>query len=34
LFSRPLPAEQLTALLREPPTDFLLHRGQSSKTVM
>jgi EAL domain-containing protein (putative c-di-GMP-specific phosphodiesterase class I) len=34
LFSRPLPAEQLTALLREPPTDFLLHHGQRCKTVM
>jgi diguanylate cyclase (GGDEF)-like protein/PAS domain S-box-containing protein len=34
LFCRPLPAEQLTTLLREPPTDFLLHRSQSSKTVM
>ena len=34
LFCRPLPAEQLTTLLREPPTDFPLYRGQSSKTVM
>ncbi|OWW18468.1 putative bifunctional diguanylate cyclase/phosphodiesterase [Noviherbaspirillum denitrificans] len=34
LFCRPLPAEQLTTLLREPPTDFLLHRSQSSKTEM
>jgi diguanylate cyclase (GGDEF)-like protein/PAS domain S-box-containing protein len=34
LFCRPLPAEQLTTLLREPPTDFLLHRSQSGKTVM
>jgi diguanylate cyclase (GGDEF)-like protein/PAS domain S-box-containing protein len=34
LFCRPLPAEQLTTLLREPPTDFFLHRSQSCKTVM
>lgn len=34
LFCQPLPAEELTTLLREPPTDFFLHRGQSSKTVM
>jgi diguanylate cyclase (GGDEF)-like protein/PAS domain S-box-containing protein len=34
LFCRPLPAEQLSTLLREPPTAFLLHRSQSGKTVM
>ncbi len=34
LFCRPLPAEQLSTLLREPPTDLLLHRSQSGKTVM
>jgi EAL domain-containing protein (putative c-di-GMP-specific phosphodiesterase class I) len=34
LFCRPVPAEQLTMLLREPPTDFFVHRGQSCKTAM
>jgi EAL domain-containing protein (putative c-di-GMP-specific phosphodiesterase class I) len=34
LFCRPVPAEQLTMLLREPPTEFRLQRGQSCKTVM
>ncbi len=34
LFCRPLPAEQLTTLLREPPTDFFLHRSQCCKTSM
>lgn len=34
LFCRPLPAEQLTTLLREPPTDFILHSAQCCKTVV
>lgn len=34
LFCRPLPAEEVTSLLREPPTDFPLHRSQSCKKVM
>jgi EAL domain-containing protein (putative c-di-GMP-specific phosphodiesterase class I) len=34
LFCRPLPAEQISTLLRKPPMDFLLHCGQSCTTAM